>query len=571
MRRFLDQSFRRKLLYGFLLIGIVPLLICTVLMLGIFQTTLGQNADSNAETQLQSIDAGLDEFFLTCAGVMAELREDAQVISVLDPGDPDPAANLYDVLYAHAAPVLNKADFSLFDREGNRLYSTASRPESARLPVNWGILQAAGEADELVFRDVEGFTPAASGDSFRCSCAVRRDGRVLGYVLMSMTETQLQRLFEGKYGSTSHFVLLDPFWSKVYSSPGARGDDLVPRLRAQLLAGQALSDGSGDYSYYVLKNGTSGLYLLLQQPKPMAEWTMHILYIVVGVLIVLCLFLCVAVSMGISRQLFEPIRALNSAMAEVEGGNLDVQVESRGTDEMGQLAGRFNRMVARLKSNLEQSLQQQRDLNDAQVRMMQAQLNPHFLYNTLDTIKWMGKINNVPEVATISADLADILRSSITSDEFVALEQELLLLDRYVEIQKIRFSGKFGLRTQVEPEVLDALVPKLMLQPLVENAIVHGFEDSDGGEIVVSACESGGELVVTVADDGCGMSEESLRRFQTQILPGPGRHLGLHNVDAILRLHYGPDHGLRFLPVAGRGTSIRITLPITRKGGDAPC
>ena len=113
--------------------------------------------------------------------------------------------------------------------------------------------------------------------------------------------------------------------------------------------------------------------------------------------------------------------------------------------------------------------------------------------------------------------------------------------------------------------LLDVLVPKLMLQPLVENAIIHGFEDSDGGEIVVSAREELGRLLITVSDDGRGMSEESLRNFQAQILPGPGRHLGLHNVDAILRLHYGPDNGLRFVPTGGRGTCVRITLPITRR------
>ena len=197
--------------------------------------------------------------------------------------------------------------------------------------------------------------------------------------------------------------------------------------------------------------------------------------------------------------------------------------------------------------------------------MMQAQLNPHFLYNTLDTVKWLGKIHQVPEVATISADLADILRSSITNDEFVPLEQELRLLDRYVEIQRIRFSGTFQLRTQVDDGLLDVLVPKLMLQPLVENAIIHGFEDCDGGELVVSAREELGRLLITVSDDGRGMSEESLRNFQAQILPGPGRHLGLHNVDAILRLHYGPDNGLRFVPTGGRGTCVRITLPITRR------
>ena len=192
--------------------------------------------------------------------------------------------------------------------------------------------------------------------------------------------------------------------------------------------------------------------------------------------------------------------------------------------------------------------------------MMQAQLNPHFLYNTLDTLKWMGKIHCIPEVATISADLADILRRSISADEFVPLEDELQLLERYVEIQKIRFAGKFEFRTEVDDGLLDVLLPKLMLQPLVENAIIHGFEDGAPGEITVTAACAGDELFLTVEDNGCGMSPESLRRFQEQTAP-TDRHLGLYNVDAILRLHYGADHGLKFLPPSGsRGTLSLIHI-----------
>lgn len=122
----------------------------------------------------------------------------------------------------------------------------------------------------------------------------------------------------------------------------------------------------------------------------------------------------------------------------------------RSTDELGQLAGRFNRMVERLRAHLEESVRRRQELSDAQIRMMQAQLNPHFLYNTLDTVKWMGKINKVPEVATVAADLADILRSSISGGEFVTLGEELTTLDRYVEIQSIRFPGKFALVKDVE-------------------------------------------------------------------------------------------------------------------------
>ena len=536
MRDFLNRSFRTKLLVSFLLIGMVPLLLCTVLMLGIFQSSLHRSVADTAQTQLDALCGDLDGLLDACAQVMDRLRSSGRVRSALDSGHTDMAQDIYSILYDTASPLLNDAAFSLFDAGGSRLYATASLSSGGCLSVDWGLLKAARRSPDIVYRDVDDFGQGGAGSLLQAACAVREGERVVGYVVLDLTQRHFERLFEKRTGSAGGVLVLDAFWDEVYASASLRDAGLAPVLRERLLAGLAL-DGGGEYSYYVRPGGAGGLCLILQQPKPLAGWVMRLLYLVAGVAILLCLGLCAAVSMGMSRQLFAPIRALNSAMEEVERGNLDARVEPRGADEMAQLAGRFNRMTRRLEENLEQSLRQQRELNDAQV----------------------------PEVATISADLADILRSSITNDEFVPLEQELRLLDRYVEIQRIRFSGTFQLRTQVDDGLLDVLVPKLMLQPLVENAIIHGFEDSDGGEIVVSAREEPGHLLITVSDDGRGMSEESLRNFQAQILPGPGRHLGLHNVDAILRLHYGPDNGLRFVPTGGRGTCVRITLPITRR------
>ena len=389
-------------------------------------------------------------------------------------------------------------------------------------------------------------------------------------VVADVTAAQLTALFDGQHTATSRLLLLDPFWDQVYASSDLPAKTLAARLRSQLLAGQALSDSHGAYDYFVRQEPRSGFCLVLQQPKPMTEGTAELMYLVAGLSLLLCLGLCVLASMRFSRQLFEPIRALNSAMREVEEGNLNVQLDNRRIDEMGQLSGRFNRMAQRLRQNLKDSLRQQRELNEAQIRMMQAQLNPHFLYNTLDTIKWMGKIHQAPEIATISADLADILRSSISADELVPLRQELRLVERYVEIQNIRFSGAFALTVEVDEPLRDVPVPKLMLQPLVENAILHGFRDRSGGEIRISAYRTEEDLILTVRDNGCGVPEEVLAQYRDGA-PRPGGHFGLHNVDAILRIRYGPDRGVRFVPVQGEGACIRITLPVFRKGEEPPC
>ena len=548
-----NLSFRNKLLLAFLLIGVVPLLICTVLMLNIFRVTLAGNARDAAEAELDGAVGSFDSLLLGGAEVLDALSCDRLICSELAQPGAAASQSVYDALYSLSSELRGQADFALYSSDGALLFTTGTG-SADELNVHWGLLNSAAGSDGAVF--------AGSGGSFQAAKAVSDSSGPIGYAVMSLNRAQLDELFSA-YVGTGGLLLLDPYWDCVYSSQNADGETLAPLLRDRLLSGQSLSDGSGS-EFYVAESATSGFVLLYVQPEPVADWVMRLLYIVAAVTILICLALCALVSMRLSRQLFEPIRELNAAMGAVEEGRLDTRLEVRSTDEMGQLAGRFNRMAERLRAHLDESVRRRQELSDAQIRMMQAQLNPHFLYNTLDTVKWMGKINQVPEVATVAADLADILRSSISGDEFVTLSQELTTLNRYVEIQSIRFPGKFTLTTDVDEAALDVLVPKLMLQPIVENSIIHGFAES-GGTISVTARLDAGELEVTVRDDGCGMSDESMKRFRDPGANEKRHHLGLRNVDAILRLHYGEGHGLRFLPTEGHGTCVSMTLPARYK------
>ena len=548
-----NLSFRNKLLLAFLLIGVVPLLICTVLMLNIFRVTLAGNARDAAEAELDGAVGSFDSLLLGGAEVLDALSCDRLICSELAQPGAAASQSVYDALYSLSSELRGQADFALYSSDGALLFTTGTG-SADELNVHWGLLNSAAGSDGAVF--------AGSGGSFQAAKAVSDSSGPIGYAVMSLNRAQLDELFSA-YVGTGGLLLLDPYWDCVYSSQNADGETLAPLLRDRLLSGQSLSDGSGS-EFYVAESATSGFVLLYVQPEPVADWVMRLLYIVAAVTILICLALCALVSMRLSRQLFEPIRELNAAMGAVEEGRLDTRLEVRSTDEMGQLAGRFNRMAERLHAHLDESVRRRQELSDAQIRMMQAQLNPHFLYNTLDTVKWMGKINQVPEVATVAADLADILRSSISGDEFVTLSQELTTLNRYVEIQSIRFPGKFTLTTDVDEAAPDVLVPKLMLQPIVENSIIHGFAES-GGTISVTARLDAGELEVTVRDDGCGMSDESMKRFRDPGANEKRHHLGLRNVDAILRLHYGEGHGLRFLPTEGHGTCVSMNLPARYK------
>ncbi|WMJ84831.1 cache domain-containing sensor histidine kinase [Oscillospiraceae bacterium LTW-04] len=561
MKKLLKASFRTKLLYGFLLIGIIPLFACTFLMLSVFKIALISEAQESAAMQIAAISEDTDRLFADCEQVMVTIGQSSLVINKLKGKALVSSQDIYGTLYNTCAQLRSDADFSVYDINGTRLYSTAMSSASAFLSTDWGILYAAKTQGGVVYRSVYTSSQNGNQERLRSALAIKSDDNILGYVVMSMRNQNFERLLNGKYGQTGNIAILNSLWQPIYCSNSVLSDQLLPLLRTQILRGLPLSDSSNDYIYQVRQNDRSGLFILIQQLKPLVGKTLNSLFLIAGVMMIFSIFMCIAFAAHMSDQFFQPVKALNDAMSEVENGNLDVRIENDRTDELGQLAGRFNHMVKRLKRHLAESLGRQKQLNDARIRMMQAQLNPHFLYNTLDTIKWMGKINAIPEIATIATDLADVLRQSISSKEFVTLREELNLLERYVEIQKIRFRDKFEYEVAIDDALKDICLPKLLLQPLVENAIIHGFEDCSGGHILLEAQRVVSDLVITVSDDGCGMSEESIERFLSREAPTKS-HLGLYNIDAILRMNYGEDRGLKIVQANTQGTSIRMTIPI---------
>ena len=382
-----------------------------------------------------------------------------------------------------------------------------------------------------------------------------------------MTRDDFHQLLDGTYGSQNDLLLLNQYWRPVYASQSALADTLAPRLREQLLAGEALHQEGDEFAYGTALQEEMGLYAVLQLPQALNQSTRGLLTTVTVGSALVCVVISILMGLRLSRQMFYPIERLHSAIGEVAHNNLDVYVPPYQNDELGQLAQRFNGMLVALKHNQEQLVENQRELNQAQIRMLQAQLNPHFLCNTLDTMKWISKINQVPQVALMSTNLADILRFCISPEEFVPLRREVEILQRYIEIQKIRLSGAFSFHAEIPPELEDCLVPKMILQPIVENAILHGLDGVEDGHIQVQAERVGETLLkIVVTDNGKGLPQDMTGTYAHRSRELSRGHLGLYNVDTILRKYYGEDFGL-YLSAGplGRGAVVSATLPLRRE------
>ena len=544
MRAWLERSFRNRIFLTVLLVALVPLLLCDVLMTQVMIFRSEHTLRTDAQEEMALLTTQLDALLTDCGDVTRALAGSTVTRSALRRGGSD-SRTLYQLLNRSTVALREYADFEVYGEDGDCLYTTANVWPAAQ-STGWGILSAARAADGIVLR-------AGNGGLAGACPVTARGGAVLGYAVFRMDDANFDAFFAPLLRGADDLLLVDATWRLLYASQPLRADDTLALLRAQLLSGKSLSDGDGERSYYVGACAESGFSLILQQPQTYTAQVVRSIYLVAALMGALCLVLCLVCAWWLSRRLFEPVNELDGAMRRVEGGDYDVRIESTRQDEMGRLAASFDRMTAEYRQNLERSVQRERELNETRLRMLQSQLNPHFLYNTLDCMKWLGVTGGVPQVAELAADLAALLRAGISGSEYITLEEELELIGRYLAIQEVRFEH--------------CVVPKLILQPLVENAIIHGVADSDEGFIKLWAEEDAeGYLLLKVSDNGSGIPPEVLERLNSHELI-PGGHLGLNNVDRIVRLSYGESCGLSAYPNEGGGSCVQLRLPM-QKGED---
>jgi two-component system, sensor histidine kinase YesM len=268
----------------------------------------------------------------------------------------------------------------------------------------------------------------------------------------------------------------------------------------------------------------------------------------------------------LTRKAIRRMTDLSLAMEQVGRAEGIDRLEDGPSDEIGVLTRSFRSMVHQIDQLLADKYQAGQDLKGAELRALQAQINPHFLYNTLELINWQAMNKGAPEIAEISRALARFYALSLNSGrDLVTVEDELAHAAAYVEIQNRRFDQRIAFRVEVPPELRIRPIPKIVLQPLVENAILHGIlergEDASGTVTVVGR-SVGGDLSLTVEDDGVGMSEDRLGRLLSRPSAQDLHGYGVRNIDERIRLYYGEAYGLEFRSVPGEGTSVTLRVPL---------
>lgn len=569
MREFIrNLPFKFRIFFGCLAVALIPLLFSGVFMVRIFDASLRRQSNAELTNQLNEIQNRLDQLFLSCEAACLELAADESVYLVMiDNTRIEFQKDLYLSLYQVIQETYGYAGFSIYDVGGMLRFTTDHNSTPEDLPRYWGLLRKASKHDGIVYYHTDPYLTANPDIVLQAACSLEsRQGARAGYIVLDFTKDSFHRLFSSNYHDSDVIILLDSLGNPFYCSRPEYGEaDIAPIIK------QAVSSGkTGGFLYASGSTPDYGYTAILQKNSQISSPAIKTMNTISFFIALFGLSLCLFISLALSRGISQPISELDFAMSKVRDGDLSVRVFTSRKDELGRLSNSFNRMTKDLDEYLQAAVQKQKDLNETSLRLYQTQLNPHFLYNTLDTIKWSAKINENPEIPVLAENLAQILRRSISSEPFITLSQELETIRYYIEIQKIRFTGRFLYEEEIPYQLEDCLVPKMILQPLAENAILHGLDGCEHGYICIYATTfkntEGTEILrISVTDDGCGINQEMtdwINSSDPQKRPG---HLGLYNIIQILKTYYGKEYGLHAGQNPEGGTAVTISLPVERR------
>jgi two-component system, sensor histidine kinase YesM len=281
-------------------------------------------------------------------------------------------------------------------------------------------------------------------------------------------------------------------------------------------------------------------------------------------LLVFSIIIVITISILISARISLPIKRLEKIMKRVEKGELDIYANVEGEDEVKQLSNTFNVMIHKIRQLMDQNIKEQEEKRKSELKALQAQINPHFLYNTLDSIVWMAENDENKGVITMVTALANLFRTSISrGEEIIFIRDEIEHARSYLIIQKIRYMDKFDFIMEVDEDVLDYKILKIILQPIIENAIYHGIKLMvDKGIIKITAGVINDKVCLQVIDNGLGMSPEAVSKILKKESEGKRRSgIGVKNVHERIQLYFGSEYGLDIKSELDVGTCVKIWLP----------
>jgi two-component system, sensor histidine kinase YesM len=581
---------RYKLISHFIIISIIPIICLGLLINWTVERVLEEQVNDNTLQLISKVNKSLEFYINNMQSITYFIGFNEKVQNFLaadNEAEPNPA-NEYDIQrflrdFTTLSPEV--AGILIVNSNGDYISNELFAPSTKDLTEeswykeavdNNGIFTIIGQPKDRGLSSLVNYQNDEVVSVVRAVVDPYAD-KVLGVILIDLKQRVIKEtLVDVRLGKTGYLMLVDDQGRNIYQP----NDPLIENVPNKWIAGQ----DSGTFS----KEVNSQRLQFIHQKSPFTNWTTigvfpaeetifeirEIRFYLVSFIFLLMIF-GIQISYFLSNSISNPIAQLMKFMRKAESGDFDVRYREKRNDEIGMLGRSFNKMLRQINHLMSLTKLQEKEKRDAEFRSLQANINPHFLYNTLDTIQWMARKQKANDIAEVVESLAKLFRIGLSKGrDIISLDEELDHIKSYLQIQKTRYRDKLNYQINAGESIAGLYVIKFILQPIIENAIYHGIKERRGpGHISVTAQKKENKLSIIIEDDGAGMTELQLQEMRQALSEAIARTenkgetrdkkgYGTLNVQARIQLAFGEDYGMHIHSKENVGTTVEIVLPI---------
>ena len=403
-----------------------------------------------------------------------------------------------------------------------------------------------------------------------------------GYIIIRIDEKYIRNIIKDiNIGKGSSIFILDSNGT-VISGRGGGINAAEPYENASLIKELVKRRENGEYSFNSMTAGkksliaytyisTSDWYVVSIIPFSYLNAETMKIGINISILGIVCFMFALLLSFLVSKSISKPLNNMVVSMNNVKKGNFILRMADDSIDELGEMTANFNSMVEEIRYLIDEVKSKEKLKRVAELKTLQAQINPHFLSNTLLTVRWLANIQKAENISSIATSLAQMLQGCMgKGSELITIREEIQYVKDYLNIMDYRYYDKFKVHFEIEDSIMDFKIMRFILQPIVENSLIHGLEPLNGqGIIVLKGYRNGNELNITITDNGVGISPEDLNSLMQDKLSGKKSNLsgiGIWNVDERIKLYFGEKYGVTVESVPNLFTAVEITIPVVEEG-----
>jgi len=559
----IKYSLTSKFLIGLVVMSTLPVILFSVLTNLFISKIISNYVKETADSNLESVVHNFENQLVSSYSSLLALKNDEELIELIATDEPpiNRTNIIYQKLYLVTGKKPNELSIYVIDKDGSYGVGTTSIPHRYNLSLynNWGIFRKLrDEKEPLIFPNM--YENPNGRIILSLAARLEKDNEVIGYLIIDVHEDVLKDVFNTSSKNSFEYLVASKDNLVIYNNTvkvlkNNFFDEEINELFELAKRKEYYKTENSDYYVNTMElDEFPFIFMSMQNMNFINSISSNLYKITVSVASVATI-LCIIAGYFISQSLTKPIKQVVKAIEDIEEGSPELNLNLKNNDEIGFVANKFKEALHRLNFYYKRDLELQDSVRLAELRSLQAQINPHFLYNTLDSIKWLAKLNNVPEISIIVTELGKLLKSSMQTEKTeTTLKETVELIKGYINIQLIRHEGHFDYNIYFDDAIANYKMPKLLIQPLVENAIVHGIEKSiEKVFINIKAFCDDDYIYIVVEDNGVGMDINAIKK--------KGNDIALKNIDKRIKLYYGDGYGVDVKSELGNGTVVTVTLP----------